>query len=68
MAKMNPMDWISCKELLPVKSKLYIVFTDDGFVEAQSFFASEEEFEDNGNGIATHWMPLPAPPVVEGCA
>ena len=64
-------EWISVKERLPVvpdeeledyvkdKGYPFLVATEDGCVEVQSFWAKERCFD---YADVTHWMPLPPAP------
>lgn len=64
-------EWISVKDRLPIvscgelddyvkdKGHRFLVTTEDGYVEIQTFWAKGQCFDYSD---VTHWMPLPQPP------
>ncbi len=67
------MEWISVEERLPEKGiRVLVAYHSGGFdyLYAQGYILNDEWFCDNRNKelkeigyIATHWTPLPEPPV-----
>lgn len=66
--------WIKCSERMPEEFADVLVCTEDSQVYEGYYFVSRgntpvwkiycySSLYANNNGIVTHWMPLPEPPV-----
>lgn len=70
-AKAMANKWISVDERLPKEVEHLIVCDEDGTVGEAIFLKASGRFEwvDNEEiAFATHWMPLPEPPMMKGGA
>ncbi len=57
-------DWVKCSERMPELDVPVLVHTGNGMdIDHTYDFGDGLCFYDDNYGRATHWMPLPAPPV-----
>ena len=63
MAEMN---WISVKDRMPEDNEKVLTYTRSGRMVVARWCKRQEKFMTAGRIDATHWMPLPSAPEVEG--
>lgn len=56
------MKWISVKDELPSEDDKYLIVTPDGYIKLIQYY-EHHNGTFFGGVIATHWMPLPEPPI-----
>lgn len=62
--KADAMTWVSVEERLPEKEdEAVIVWEKQGFALIDWRHDNKWAILDNNYGIATHWMPIPTPPM-----
>ena len=55
-------EWISIEDELPQEDGKYLIITPDGYIKLIQYY-EHHGGTFFGGVIATHWMPLPKPPI-----